>query len=163
MENAVVAMAAAHLGGDADVVGNFTSGGTESILLAVKAARDPARAERPEIATPETVLPETAHAAFQKAGHDLGVRPVLAPVDPTSYRADPDAVRNAITRNTILLVGSAISYAQGVVDPIHEPGALAQQRGLLLHVDGCMGAFLLPDFRRLGSHPFPTSISAYRE
>jgi len=150
MENEVVAMAARHLSGDAGVVGNFTSGGTESILLAVKAARDHAR-ERRGIAEPEMVLPETAHAAFQKAGHYLGVRPVLVPVDPESFRADVDAVRDAITDRTVLLVGSAISYAHGVVDPIAELGALAAERGLLLHVDGCMGGFLLPYFRRLGS------------
>ncbi len=151
MENEVVAMAAAHLSGDAEVVGNFTSGGTESILLAVKAARDRARTERPELALPEMVLPETAHASFQKAAHYLGVRAVLAPVDPVSFRADPDAVRAAITSNTILLVGSAISYAHGVVDPIRELGALALERELPLHVDACMGGFLLPYLRRLGA------------
>ncbi len=85
MENEVVAMAASHLAGDAGVVGNFTSGGTESIILAVKAARDFARAQRPGIVAPEMVLPETAHASFQKAGHYLGVQPVLVPVDPTGY------------------------------------------------------------------------------
>ena len=154
MENEVVAMAASHLSGDADVAGNFTSGGTESCILAVKAARDWARAKRPGLAEPEMVLPETAHAAFQKAAHYLGVRPVLARVDPTSFRADPDAVRAAITPRTILLVGSAVSYAHGVVDPIRELGALAQEHGLLLHVDACIGGFLLPYFRRLGS-PVP--------
>ena len=154
MENEVVAMAAAHLSGEAGVVGNFTSGGTESILLAVKTARDFARARRPNLAEPEMVLPETAHAAFHKAGHYLGVRPVLAPVDARSFRADPDAVRAALTDRTILLVGSAISYAHGVVDPIRELGALAQEREIPLHVDACMGGFLLPYFRRLGS-PVP--------
>lgn len=154
MENEVVAMAAAHVGGDADTVGSFTSGGTESILLAVKSARDRARAERPGIAQPELVLPETAHAAFQKAAHYLGLRPVVVPVDPESFRADPDAVRAAITPSTVLLVGSAISYAHGVVDPIRELGELALERDLWLHVDGCMGAFLLPYFRRLGA-PVP--------
>jgi glutamate/tyrosine decarboxylase-like PLP-dependent enzyme len=154
LENEVVAMAAAHLEGDADVVGNFTSGGTESILLAVKAARDFARARRPGVVAPEMVLPETAHAAFQKAGYYLGVRPVLAPVDPKSFRADPNAVRAAITPNTILLVGSAVSYAHGVVDPIRELGEIAGERDLPLHVDACIGGFLLPYFRRLGS-PVP--------
>jgi glutamate/tyrosine decarboxylase-like PLP-dependent enzyme len=154
LENEVVAMVASHLHGGAEVVGNFTSGGTESILLAVKAARDFSREHRPGIGEPEMVLPETAHAAFQKAAHYLGVRPVLAPVDPVSFRADPEAVRAAITPRTILLVGSAISYAHGVVDPIRELGRLAQERGLLLHVDACMGGFLLPYFRRLGS-PVP--------
>jgi glutamate/tyrosine decarboxylase-like PLP-dependent enzyme len=154
MENELVAMAAAHLRGDADVVGNFTSGGTESIMLAVKAARDWARAHRPEIARPEIVLPETAHASFQKACHYLGLAPVVVPVDPKSFRADVETVRRAIGPSTVLLVGSAISYAHGVVDPIRELGELALERGLLLHVDGCMGGFLLPYFRRLGQ-PVP--------
>ncbi len=153
-ENELVAIAAAHLNGDDQVVGNFTSGGTESIMLAVKTARDYARARRPQIRAPEIVLPVTAHAAFQKAAHYLCVKPVLVPVDATTFKADVDAVRRAITPNTILLVGSAVSYAHGVVDPIRELGQLAQERGLLLHVDACMGGFLLPYFRRLGA-PVP--------
>ncbi|MEM7409332.1 MAG: aspartate aminotransferase family protein [Myxococcota bacterium] len=154
MENEVVAMAAHHLSGDAETVGSFTSGGTESLILAVKAARDWAREQRPEVGVPEMVLPETAHASFQKAGHYLGVKPVLVPVDPETFRADPNAVRDAITDNTVLLVGSAISYAHGVVDPIRELGAIALEHDLLLHVDGCMGGFLLPYFQRLGA-PVP--------
>lgn len=154
LEREVVSMAAAHLGGDERVVGNFTSGGTESIMLAVKAARDWARETRPEIGTPEMVLPETGHAAFQKAAHYLGVRCVGTPVDPRSFKADVAAMREAIGENTVLLVGSAVSYAHGVVDPIGEIGALARERGLLFHVDACMGGFLLPYFRRLGD-PVP--------
>ncbi len=150
-ENELVAMAAAHLNGDQDVVGNFTSGGTESIMLAVKTARDYFRAHRPEIREPEIILPVTAHAAFQKAGHYLCVKPVLVPVDPETFKADPEAVRRAITPNTILLVGSAVSYAHSVIDPIRELGQLALEHGLLLHVDACMGGFLLPYFRRLGA------------
>jgi sphinganine-1-phosphate aldolase len=153
-ENELVAMAASHLGGDDEVVGNFTSGGTESIMLAVKTARDYSRAVRPEVREPELILPVTGHAAFQKAGHYLGVKPVLVPVDPETYKADVDAMRRAITPNTILLVGSAVSYAHGVVDPIRELGQLALERNLLLHVDACMGGFLLPYFRRLGA-PVP--------
>jgi glutamate/tyrosine decarboxylase-like PLP-dependent enzyme len=150
-ENEVVAMAAAHLGGDEHVVGNFTSGGTESIMLAVKTARDYSRAQRPEIRVPEMILPVTAHAAFQKAAHYLDVKPVLVPVNTTTFRADPEAVRAAITENTVLLVGSAVSYAHGVVDPIYDLGQIALEHDLLLHVDGCMGGFLLPYFRRLGA------------
>jgi glutamate/tyrosine decarboxylase-like PLP-dependent enzyme len=153
-ENELVAMAASHLNGDDEVVGNFTSGGTESIMLAVKTARDYSRAVRPEVREPELVLPVTGHAAFQKAGHYLGVKPVLVPVDPETYKADVDAMRQAITPNTVLLVGSAVSYAHGVVDPIRELGQLALERNLLLHVDACMGGFLLPYFRRLGA-PVP--------
>ncbi|GIW41782.1 MAG: aspartate aminotransferase family protein [Candidatus Binatia bacterium] len=154
LENEVIGIAAEHLGGDDQVVGNFTSGGTESILLAVKAARDYARKTRPGIERPEMVLPVTAHAAFQKAGHYLGVEPVLVPVDPVSFRADVEAIRRAITPRTILLVGSAVSYAHGVVDPIPEIAALARERAIWLHVDACMGGFLLPYFRRLGAE-FP--------
>jgi glutamate/tyrosine decarboxylase-like PLP-dependent enzyme len=154
LENEIVAMAIAHLNGDEHVVGTFTSGGTESIILAVKAARDRARHLQPHIRAPEMVLPETAHAAFHKAGHYLDVTPVVVPVDPSSFRADVGAVRHAIGPNTILLVGSAISYAHGVVDPIRELGQLALERDLLLHVDGCMGGFLLPYLRRLGE-PIP--------
>ncbi|MBZ0271086.1 aspartate aminotransferase family protein [bacterium] len=154
MENEIVAMAAAHVKGDANTAGNFTSGGTESIILAVKTARDFARATRPHIAQPEMILPDTAHAAFTKAEAYLGVKAVRVPVTPETFRADVDAIRNAITDNTILLVGSAPQYAHGVIDPIEEIGALAAERDLLFHVDACMGGFLLPWFRRLGE-PVP--------
>lgn len=150
LETELVGMAAAHLNGPPGVVGNFTSGGTESIILAVKTARDHARAHRPQVTRAEVILPVTAHAAFQKACHYLDVTPVLVPVDTATFAADVDAVRRAITPNTVLLVGSAVSYAHGVVDDIPALGALAQERGLLLHVDACMGGFLLPYFRRLG-------------
>lgn len=167
LENRVVAMAAAHLGGDEQTVGAFTSGGTESIILAVKTARDYFRAVRPEITEPEMLLPVTAHAAFHKAGRYLGVKCVLVDVDPVSFRADPEATARAIGPNTILLVGSASSYAHGVVDPIAALGQLAQEHGLLLHVDGCIGGFLLPYFKRFGAQvpdfdfsvPGVTSIS----
>ncbi len=145
-ENELVALGAAHLGGDAEVVGNFTSGGTESILLAVKAARDRARSE---ITQPEMVLPTTAHAAFHKAAHYFGLKTVSVDVD-ASFRADPPAMRAAINERTVLLVGSAASYAHGVVDPIEELAAIAVEHDLWLHVDACIGGFLLPYLARLG-------------
>lgn len=153
LENDVVSIAAAHLGGDDDVAGSFTSGGTESILLAVKTARDHAREAR-GIREPEILVPETAHAAFHKAAHYLDMKLVSVPVDPATFKADVTAMREAIGPNTILLVGSAVSYAHGVVDPIRELGALALEKNLLLHVDACIGGFLLPYFRRLGA-PVP--------
>jgi glutamate/tyrosine decarboxylase-like PLP-dependent enzyme len=167
IENEVVAMAAAHLGGDREVVGNFTSGGTESILLAVKAARDKARAERPEIVEPEMVLPVTAHAAFHKAAQYFCLKTVPVPVDKSDYKADVAAVKEAISKNTVLIVGSAPSYAHGVVDPVPEIGELAKKHSVPFHVDGCIGAFILPYFKRLGadvtdfdfSVPGVTSIS----
>ena len=154
LENDLVRIAADHLRGDEQVVGTFTSGGTESILLALKAARNQARAARPEVGTPEIVLPTTAHAAFHKAAEYLGLKVVLVDVDPTTFLAVPAAMERAITKDTILLVGSAPSYPHGVVDPIPALGALAASRGLLLHVDACVGGWLLPYWRRLGAtHP----------
>ena len=150
MENEVVAVTAAHLGGGPATVGSFTSGGTESIILAVKAARDHARATRTEVTAPEVVLPVTAHAAFQKACHYLGLTPVLVDVDPVTLRADVGATKEAITGRTVLLVASAASYAHGVVDPVEELGRLALDRDLPLHVDACIGGWLLPWFRELG-------------
>lgn len=150
LENEVVRMVAGLLQGDEEVVGNCTSGGTESIMLAVKAARDKARAERPEVTAPEMVLPHTAHAAFHKAAHYLGVRPVITRFDPDTFRADPEAIRAAITPNTILLVASAPCYSHGVVDPIPQIAAAARERGLPLHVDACVGGIQLAFMRRAG-------------
>lgn len=154
IEKELVAMAADHLGGDAATVGNFTSGGTESIILAVKSARDYYRVHRPEITAPEMILPTSGHAAFHKAAQYLGLKVVPAAVDPRTFRADVQAVRRALTRDTILLVGSAPSYAHGVVDPIRELGKIALENDLWLHTDACMGGFMLPYFRRLGA-PVP--------
>lgn len=152
-ETELVAIAAEHLNGDNNVVGNFTSGGTESIILAVKAARDYSRVHKPDITEPEVILPVTAHAAFHKATRYLNVKVVPAPVDKT-FRAIPSEVEKAITPNTILLVGSAPSYAHGVVDPVKELGEVALKHNLLLHTDACVGGFMLPYFKRLGE-PVP--------
>lgn len=154
LENEVVGFAAAHLGGGPEAAGSFTSGGTESLILAVKTARDWARVHRPEIVAPELVLPVTAHASLHKAAHYLGLKVVCTPVDPRTFRADVAAIAAAITPNTVLIAASAASYAHGVVDPIAEIGAIARARGILMHVDACIGGFLLPYFRRLGA-PVP--------
>ncbi len=166
-ETEVVAMAASLLGGSEQTAGTMTGGGTESILMAVKTARDWAHARRPVPGTPEMVLPRTAHPAFHKAGHYFGVKPVIVPVGP-DLRADVAAMEAAITPNTILLVGSAPAYPFGVVDPITGLAALAQKKGLLCHVDACVGGFILPFVRKLGypvpdfdlSVPGVTSLSA---
>jgi sphinganine-1-phosphate aldolase len=152
-ESEVVAMTANLLGGHGQAVGNMTSGGTESILMAVKTARDWARVRKPSVATPEMILPATAHPAFEKAAHYFSVKPVHVPVQ-SDFRADPEAARRALTRNTVLMVGSAPSYPQGVVDPISELARIAEQNGLLFHVDACVGGFMLPFIRRLG-YPVP--------
>ncbi len=155
-ENDLVDMARRHLGGGEQVVGNFTSGGTESIILAVKTARDAFREKNPALSNGSTgklqlIVPITAHAAFHKAAHYLDLEIIGTAIDPKTYRADVSAIRDAITERTFLIVGSACSYAQGVVDPITEIAALAKERGILCHVDGCVGGFLLPYFRRLGA------------
>jgi glutamate/tyrosine decarboxylase-like PLP-dependent enzyme len=166
-ETEVVAMSASLLGGDDQVAGTMTSGGTESLLLAVKTARDWARAHRPEVQAPEMVLPVTGHPALDKAAHYFGVKAVHVPVG-DDYRARPEAMQAAITSNTILMVGSAPSYPQGVVDPIVELAAIARAEGLLFHVDACVGGFTLPFARALGHRvpefdlrvPGVTSLSA---
>lgn len=150
MENEVVAMCAAHVNGDQNCAGNFTSGGTESILMAVKTARDFMRGKKPEITRPEILMPATAHAAFHKAAKYFDIKPVLVPVDGKTFKADVDATKKAITENTILMVGSAPSYAHGVVDPITELAALAKENDILFHTDACVGGFMLPYLKRLG-------------
>jgi glutamate/tyrosine decarboxylase-like PLP-dependent enzyme len=150
LENEVVEMTAKLLGCDNDVVGNFSTGGTESLILAVKTARDYSRAVKPHIKEPELVLPITAHASIFKACHYLGVKPVVTPVHDETYLANVDAMRDAITENTILLVGSAPSYAHGVVDPIQQIAALALEKDVLCHVDACVGGIHLSYMRKLG-------------
>jgi len=154
LESEIIDIAVRHLHGGDRSTGNFTSGGTESIMLAVKAAREHARSTRPEIENPEIVLPVTGHAAFHKASLYLGLKVVTVDVDAQTFRADVEAMRRAVTPNTILMVGSSPSWAHGVIDPIAELAAVADEAGVLFHVDGCVGGFLLPYFRRLGA-PVP--------
>lgn len=147
MENDLVGAAISLLSGGQDAVGTVTSGGTESCLLAVLAARE----GRPDIADPSMVVPSTVHAAFRKAGHLFGVRVVAVPVDPVTFRADPAATAAAIDDTTVLVVASAPSYAHGVVDPIPEIAALARERETRMHIDACIGGWVLPYLRRADS------------
>jgi glutamate/tyrosine decarboxylase-like PLP-dependent enzyme len=150
LETELVEMIAGLLHGDADVAGNFTSGGTESLLLAVKTARDMAKEVKPHIKQPEMILPLTAHASFYKAAHYFDIKPVVTEVNKDSFRADVAAIRNAVTDNTILIVGSAPSYAHGVVDPIADMGKVAMENDILFHVDSCVGGIHLSYMRKLG-------------
>jgi sphinganine-1-phosphate aldolase len=150
LERELVRTVAALLGGGAATVGNFTTGGTESIMTALRASRDWARAERDITGVPEIVLPLTAHPSFHKAAHFLGMKIVVAPVIVGDFRADIKAMRAAITPNTILLVGSAASYTHGVVDPIPEIAALAREKGILCHVDACIGGIHLSIMDKAG-------------
>ena len=134
--------------GDDTSAGFMTSGGTESILLAVKAARERGRKEF-GISQPNVVLPTSAHAAFEKACYYFGLesRRVAVRAD---WRADVEAMSQSIDENTVLIVGSAPQYPQGVVDPIVDIAALARQRNINCHVDACMGGVTLTFLERLG-------------
>ncbi|HEU4428343.1 MAG TPA: aminotransferase class V-fold PLP-dependent enzyme, partial [Myxococcota bacterium] len=152
IQSEVVGWTASLLHGDARVAGFLTSGGTESIQCAVKAARERARAER-GVTAPELVLAASAHAAFHKAAHDFGLKTHTVPVR-ADFRADVAAMAARVNANTALIVGSAPQYPQGVIDPIPELAEIATQSGASLHVDACMGGFVLPFAERLG-HAVP--------
>jgi glutamate/tyrosine decarboxylase-like PLP-dependent enzyme len=152
MQHDIVSITATLLGADdpasgGGVEGYLTSGGTESLLQTVKTARDVARKER-GIANPQVVAAESAHAAFTKAADYFDMELIRLPVG-VDYRADVDAMADACTDKTIMVVGSAPTYPQGVVDPIADIAALALERGILCHVDACMGGFLLPFLTQL--------------
>jgi len=147
-------------------VGVVTSGGSESLMTQLFVYRERARVEK-GITDPEVIIPASAHVAIEKAAHYFGVSVVKAPLT-AQYVVDVDWVADHITDNTVALVGSAGSYPYGLVDPIEELGALAQGHDIGLHVDGCLGGFVLPWGRELGV-PVPafdfavagvTSISA---
>ena len=152
---------------DASPCGSVTSGGTESILSALLAYRELAREER-GLTRPQMILPETAHVAFEKGAHLFGLEVVKAPVDPVSTLVDLDFVRDHINDQTALLVGSACNYGYGTIDPITELSELAVKHGIGLHVDGCLGGWILPWGEELGYDipvfdfrlPGVTSISA---
>ena len=152
MESEVVQMTASLLHADAESGGCMTSGGTESIVLAVLAARERARRER-RVERPELVLPVSAHPAFAKAAHLLGLETRRVPLR-DDLRADPAAAAALVGERTALVVGSAPSYPHGVIDPIPELAAIAAARGVPFHTDACVGGFLLPFLERLG-HPVP--------
>ncbi len=152
---------------DAEPAGMVTSGGTASITHAMLAYREDGR-ERRGIVHPNVVKPETAHPAFDKACHLFGIEVRRAPVDPDTTLVQPDTVAELIDSDTVALVGSAGNYGYGTIDPIAELAELARDTGVGLHVDGCLGGFLLPFGEELG-YPIPpfdfripgvTSISA---
>jgi glutamate/tyrosine decarboxylase-like PLP-dependent enzyme len=147
MQDDVVDIARGWLGGDASA-GSMTTGGTESLLLTVKAARDRARAER-GIRSPNMVLPASAHAALEKGAAYFDVESRRIPVR-ADWRADVEAMAAAIDDDTVLVVASAPQYPQGVIDDVSAIAALAAGRGLNCHVDACMGGVVLPYLARLG-------------
>ncbi len=144
----VVESVSALVHGGKDAAGFMTSGGTESLLLAVRAARERGREEL-GIREPEMVLPTTAHAAFEKGADYFGVRSIRIPVGP-DFRADPKAMAAALTPNCVLVVASAPSYPQGVIDPVAQVAEVAAIGRVNCHVDACMGGMVLPFLEKLG-------------
>ncbi len=153
IQSEVVGWTAALLNGTDATAGFLTSGGTESILCGVLAARKRGAAER-GITEPEMVVAESAHAAFHKAADNFAIKLHKTPVR-DDYTADVEAMSAAVTDNTVLVVGSAPQYPQGVQDDIAAIAALAQSVDASCHVDACMGGFVLPFAERLGREVVP--------
>lgn len=149
MEREVVRMSLNLMHGDEKSVGTMTSGGTESIIMAVKAAREMARKNKPWIFKPEIVAPRSAHVALEKACKYFDIKYVAVETD-SDYKADLKAMKKAINRNTILIYSSAPQYPQGVIDPIEQLGELAYKKKIPLHVDACVGGFMLPWLEKIG-------------
>lgn len=157
MESEIISMTAKMLNGDAvkdhnpedSVCGTVTSGGTESIIMAMKVYRDWARAEN-GITEPEIIIPHTAHPAFDKAGVYFGIKMVHIPVSAPDFRVDPEAVEARINENTVAIVGSAGNYPYGLIDPLENLSDIALKYNIGFHVDGCLGGFILPWIDRLG-------------
>ena len=175
MESEIISMTARMLNADTvkdqnpedSVCGTVTSGGTESIIMAMKVYRDWVREER-GITEPEIIMPHTAHPAFDKAGEYFGIRMVHIPVSAPDFRVDPTAVEASINKNTAAIVGSAGNYPYGLIDPLEDLSAIALKHKIGFHVDGCLGGFILPWIEKLGYDippfdfrlPGVTSISA---
>lgn len=156
LESDVIAMTASMLGGgvkgNPHVCGAMTGGGSESILTMMKASRDYARHVR-GIRQPEMIIGDSAHAAYFKGAEYFKIRLVMVPVGP-DYRLSGKAVRKAVTRNTILVIASAPGFPHGVVDHVVDIAKVTRRYNLLLHVDACLGGFVLPFARKLG-YPIP--------
>jgi glutamate/tyrosine decarboxylase-like PLP-dependent enzyme len=143
MEDEVVSMGLSLLHAPDGACGDMTSGGSESIFLALLACREQARAASRDVSRAGIVIPRSAHPAFDKAARALGLRVARVPVGP-DLRADVQAMEGAIDAHTLMLVVSAPCFPYGVVDPIAELGRIALDRGLWLHVDACVGGYLAP-------------------
>ncbi len=147
--------------------GLITTGGTGSILHAMLAYREKA-ARQQGVTQPNLIMPETAHPAFGKACHLFGIELRRAPIDPVTTEVDLAWVADHIDQQTVVLVGSACNYGYGTIDPITDLGLMAMEREIGLHVDGCLGGFILPFGEELGYDipafdfrvPGVTSISA---
>ena len=150
MQNDVLRWTANLLNAEEDAAGNFTSGGSESIFCAVHAAREWAKENKPRAKAPYNIVaPRTVHAAFDKAAHFQGLEIIRVPTA-ADYRADVQAMEEAVNENTIMIVGSAPNWGLGLIDPMEQIGSIAEKYDLWMHSDTCVGGFLLPFLERLG-------------
>jgi sphinganine-1-phosphate aldolase len=151
-EKDIVDVARSLMHGDDEVAGTYTFGGTESIFLAVKAARDQFILKHGLTGFPEIILPVTGHPSYNKAAEYMGLNVKRVPVDPETLEGRPDLMTQAITENTIMIVGSAPNWPFGTIDPIKKLAEIALERNLWLHVDACVGGFILPFMKKLGEN-----------
>lgn len=149
MEAEVVSMIKNLFNGGENSCGNITSGGTESILLACKTYRDWGREEK-GITSPEIIVGESVHASFDKAGHYFNIKIVKVPININTGKLDIDAMKKKINKNTVCIVGSAPSFAHGVIDDIELMSDIAIKHNIGLHVDCCLGGFILPFLKKIG-------------
>ena len=161
-EAEVIAMVATMMGqgkttDGSTVVGAVSSGGTESILLAMKTYRDRAREEQ-GITAPEMILPTTAHTAFDKASHYFGIKQIRVALN-ADFTVNLEAVRQAITKNTVVIIGSAPSFPHGAFDNIPALSQLALENNIGFHTDSCLGGFVVPFAEKLG---YPVPIIDFR-
>ncbi len=166
LENEVIGATAGILNGTEEVCGVMTAGGTESCLMAVKTYRDMARDQR-RVRKPEMIMPTTAHVAWFKASEYFGVKARLVPLL-DDMTPDLKKLRKLINRNTVMILASAPEYPHGTIDPVAAMGEIAQAKSIPLHVDACVGGFILP-FMAMNGEDIPpwdyrvpgvTSISA---
>ncbi|CZT41505.1 probable sphingosine-1-phosphate lyase [Rhynchosporium secalis] len=158
MEAEIVSMVLAMFNAPGGSAGVTTSGGTESILMACLSARNKAYAER-GVTGPEMILPETGHTAFRKAGEYFGIKIHLVACPAPSYQVHIPSVARLINSNTVLLVGSAPNFPHGIIDDITSLSKLALKRKINLHVDCCLGSFLVPFLEKAG---FETELFDFR-
>lgn len=151
MEKDVISMALGLLHGPEGATGSMTSGGTDSITMAIKTARDYARSNGRATERANIVLPQSAHLAFDKASHlmDIEVRRIPLKTDGT-FEADPEAMGEACDADTVMMVGSAPNFPHGIIDPIASLGRVAEAKGVWLHVDACVGGYIAPFARMNG-------------
>ena len=151
MQADVVSHAVSWTHGDGDATGFMTSGGTESLILSVRAAMKRAEREGRKLVRPNVVLPASAHAAFEKAADYFGTENRRIAVGP-DWRADTGAMLDAVDDQTVLIVASAPGYPQGVIDDVTPLAAAAAERRINCHVDACMGGVTLTYMERAGEH-----------